>query len=625
MHRPPRQRLLTQLPPPDWKLPVPLTWHNLGVYLLVTVGVMILLALRQPSSLLNAEFVFEDGATFFSQAYNLTALESLTQIYAGYWHVIPRIVAETGMWLPTRLVPLYYSLAALCLTAAAISWFILPLHRSIVSNAWIRLVVVVLIALTPRVDGLMLIAYVQWFLAIWAILVALAPPPKQQWVRWAMAVAYTLVAFSVPALVMLIPLWLLRWWSANDASQRWWSGLLAAVTLAATLLVMSIPRPSIMSEGNLWIAVQDTLHGLTYRGFTLPLLGIPASDTLILRAGWWTSYLVATSFIVLLAYGFLTDRRPGKRALGLFLAYLAFATAALYLIRAELFGFPYATTAERLPLGGGRYFFVSATMTLIGAAIQVEHLIATRPQLSKAATAVGLMVALSYLGAFRIGSWPDADWSSWSALVSHLNDARMESPQRSIPPVATTAPTVLTTLDQVNLRYPVGTHQISNIPRPPHASDTYVVRVPIAPAGWFATLYVPNNWHGVADFPEGLRLLDYSIERAGGNVAVDLFWLGETQPDPAADSFYTAYVHLLDTTGERVAGFDVLLERNEHNSLPEDVLRSHHVLQPPPGNVNGPFSLAVGLYQLTDAGLIPGTSITLSETVDWPAAGPSGQ
>ena len=42
----------------------------------------------------------EDGAFFFTQAYRLPAIGSLLTPYAGYWHLVPRAVAEIGTLLP---------------------------------------------------------------------------------------------------------------------------------------------------------------------------------------------------------------------------------------------------------------------------------------------------------------------------------------------------------------------------------------------------------------------------------------------------------------------------------------------------------------------------------------------
>lgn len=618
MRSPRHQRTFAELAISDWNAPVQLTWSDLGKYLLVTLCAATILALRQPSSLLRAGFVFEDGATFFAQANNLTTTEALAQIYAGYWHVIPRIIAEIGTLLPIHQLPLFYSVSALFVTAASVSWFILPLNRSIIANAWIRLAVILLIVLTPRLDGLMLLAYIQWFLAVWAVFVVLGRPPRQQWLLWLIAAAYSLVAFSVPAMVMVIPLWLLRWWYADKANLRWWSAFLAAIILAATVFVMSVPKPQILSEGNFGLAIQDTLRGLSYRGFTLTFLGIPAGDVLILQLGWWTSYLVTAILIVLLGYAYVTDQRPGKRTLGLFLLYLALATASLYLIRSEFYGFPYFSANNRLPQGGGRYFFIAATMILISVAVQVERLINTNPRFTWIAAGASILLATLYLGAYRMASWPDANWDIWSDLAARLSTVqRAEATQA----VEIGASALQPAFEEANLRYPIGDNQISSTPRPSHLQDTYVVRVPIAPSGWYATLYIPNQWRGVADFPEGLRLLDYSINTEGATLIVDLFWIGETRPVPSVESYYTTYVHLLDATGQRIAGYDVLLERSEDNRYPEDVLRSRHVLTPPQNPVNEPFSVSVGLYQLTDSGIIPGTSILLTDTVGWPAAG----
>lgn len=280
------RRLFASSSLPAWNECVQLKWTDLRTYVLVTISAAIVLALRQPSTLLDPQFVFEDGAVFFAQAYNLNPIEALTQIYAGYWHTVPRIVAETGKLLPPQWAPFYYSWFALLLAAGAISWLILPLHESIIGGSWLRLAVILLIVLTPRLDGLMLIAYVQWFVAFWAVLVTLAPAPSQQWLRWTIAAAYTLVSFTAPALIVLAPIWLLRWWNSGPGLRRW-NGYLGLVTLLSALLVLMIRRPPSISDGNLVIAILDTVRGVSYRSFTLTVLGATLGNDLILHVGWW--------------------------------------------------------------------------------------------------------------------------------------------------------------------------------------------------------------------------------------------------------------------------------------------------------------------------------------------------
>ena len=65
----------------------------------------------------------EDGAFFFTQAYRLPAIGSLLTPYAGYWHLVPRAVAEIGTLLPAYYAPLLYSLVTLGLTSLAVGWF----------------------------------------------------------------------------------------------------------------------------------------------------------------------------------------------------------------------------------------------------------------------------------------------------------------------------------------------------------------------------------------------------------------------------------------------------------------------------------------------------------------------
>lgn len=598
-------RFLHHVSLPEWQQSVYIRSADIRTYLILTTITSVILALRQPNTLLKPQFVVEDGMIFFAQAYNLPPIEALTQVYAGYWHAIPRLIAELGMFVPLSWSPLFYRVTALLLTAAAISWLVLPHHRPLIKRDGLRIWVVLLIALMPRLDGLMLVAYVQWYLAFWAILITLAPVPDQRWARWLLAIVYALVVFSVPALIITIPLWLLRW-SSSTTQHRQWSAFMAMMVTLAAMLVLTIPRASGLSVDNLGEALQDLARGISYNVFALTLLGAEAGNALILQVGWWASYVTTIVVIMVLTWTFASDKRPGKHLLGLYLFYIAGASTVLYLVRAPYYDFPFASSTTQLPTTGTRYFFVAALMLLVAIAVQADHILRVRPHLRRILAIAGVSIAILYLRTFSFSDWPASDWPAYARLLSDLS-ATQSGTQLGTPAPQSLAGSnspVLTT--GWSSHFPFTLNTFTNSPR---ETDTYPIRIPIAPAGWFMTLNIPTRAAGVTDFPEGLRLLDYQIKHDKNVLAIDLFWIGEPAVAGSNQDFYTAYVHLMNDDGERIAGYDVLLMPDDRGRLPETVFRSQHPIQVPSSIVPGSYHFAIGLYHFVDADLIPGSSI----------------
>ena len=62
-------------------------------FVALTVGAFVLLALRDPDALANAQVWAEDGLVFLGENLRLGFWHTLFRQYAGYLHVIPRLIA----------------------------------------------------------------------------------------------------------------------------------------------------------------------------------------------------------------------------------------------------------------------------------------------------------------------------------------------------------------------------------------------------------------------------------------------------------------------------------------------------------------------------------------------------
>src|ERR1700747_49024 len=94
--------------PPKKRIPYPAV---------IAVVAACLLVLRGGPRLRDAAFFAEDGQIFLSQAHN-DCFKAVVEPYAGYLHLVPRIIAALLEPFPVTAAPVLYALAALLVHVA---------------------------------------------------------------------------------------------------------------------------------------------------------------------------------------------------------------------------------------------------------------------------------------------------------------------------------------------------------------------------------------------------------------------------------------------------------------------------------------------------------------------------
>ena len=168
-----------------------------------------LLWLRRPESLLNAQFWAEDGGVFFQQQLLHGFWRSLAQPYSGYIHVIPRLIAAVMSFLPVRSTPLGYNASALLIEAVSCSAFFWPCYRKIIASDKLR--ATCCLAMTAStVVGSELIATVsnlQWYLCVLSVLLMVAgghQSTEKAAEVW-LSIAQVFIALTAPTTLLFIP------------------------------------------------------------------------------------------------------------------------------------------------------------------------------------------------------------------------------------------------------------------------------------------------------------------------------------------------------------------------------------------------------------------------------------
>jgi hypothetical protein len=166
----------------------------LGVFALCLAALVV----KSPDALYQPQFWAEDGAVFFQQQ-QTHALPQLFIPYAGYLHLLPRLVAWLAAWAPLAWAPAIYCLAAFAINAACVGYF---LHRLAPWRlAWIGFGAIFLTPTSGEIFGSL--ANCQWFAQLFLLAACFIPVPREGRRVAVMSLLVLAVALTGPFALLL--------------------------------------------------------------------------------------------------------------------------------------------------------------------------------------------------------------------------------------------------------------------------------------------------------------------------------------------------------------------------------------------------------------------------------------
>ncbi|MBI2781868.1 MAG: hypothetical protein HYX55_08760 [Chloroflexi bacterium] len=309
---------------------------------LATVPGVFLVALalavaRRPETITNPTFFNEDGQVFYLGAW----FSSPWTPYAGYLHLVPRLVAYIERAVPVELAPLVGNTVALLVMAAVAAFFV---SEELPGDRRLRAVLGLFVVLSPlsaEVAGSL--TYVQWYLAIFLGAFIFSIAPRRRWLP-----PLVVAGLTGPFSLILAPIFVARGW--RDVAFRPFAYAIAA-TGAIQLVALTISQRFLQSP------LGDIPNDIALRLVVAPVIGQTLSEPLRDHA--------LLPGLVLLVPVLVAVRQVPRRVA----AVAGYAIAALAII--GLFLRSDGGPLTDLTSGAARYFFIPATalgmVAIIGA------------------------------------------------------------------------------------------------------------------------------------------------------------------------------------------------------------------------------------------------------------------
>lgn len=367
-------------------------------WLVVLAVCIAALTLKSPDAFGNPQFWAEDGAVFFQQQPAGAKLAWLVP-YAGYLHLLPRLVAWLATFVPLALVPATYVYASLLINAACIASLVqrlLPAKLALAVFAGILLV-----PTSGEVFGTLTNS--QWFLQFFLLAWCFLPggPVRWHW-RAPLALAVLAAALTGPFSVLLVVLhaaallaaavWRgLRPWLAaiadGGARER-----LAMLWLGAAVQAAYLAEVPGAAGESLGLDIRMEALGRWTQGHLFEAVPLPG--------GLFVALLVALTMFVV-----LRRRQDGQAWVGPFLGLamaLALAEVALAAGKANVVG---------MDLGyGDRYFVMFKLAFWLLTYDAARCLVWRRVHGGMAVLAVLMLVSMQLRDHLQRSPMPDKQW-----------------------------------------------------------------------------------------------------------------------------------------------------------------------------------------------------------------------
>jgi len=309
------------------------------------VVLVLILFYRKPDAWVNPQFWAEDGTVFFAQQHEF-GLSALFVPYAGYLHLIPRLIAQVSSLFPVSMAPMLYNASAILMTSL-VGLKLLSPRVNLPNKPWF----ILSLGLVPHSGEIFLNATnIQWFGALALLLLVIQEPPRSRWQTAGDFFALILVGLTGPFSLLFAPVVLL-------GVQQWRGTRVYRFCFCSLVLILGLVQGCLVyeartAEGASLMTWSILVRLLGHRFLGTLFLGETLSATLPL---WVLFGFIALSMI---ATGWFLWKGKGVWGGKGRIYVLVFLLAGLFILGTTLFKFRSSPEVLLLFANGDRYYYL---------------------------------------------------------------------------------------------------------------------------------------------------------------------------------------------------------------------------------------------------------------------------
>ena len=223
--------------------------RSLLVMLAIFSATFILIVLRRPDIILNAQPWAEDGVVWMQFIHNNGFLSTIFYPQNGYYQTISKLVFSFGLSFGVENAALVANICAISIRCFMVMFLLSPRLKSI--NIWYRFSLVVYFIMMPNIDeGYVNITNAHWYLSIYLMLVIIADKAKTSLGILHDYIVLVISALSGPFIVFVAPCLIIKRIYERGGLRQAIKGINTFDTIAAVLTIIQILAILTTSDGN---------------------------------------------------------------------------------------------------------------------------------------------------------------------------------------------------------------------------------------------------------------------------------------------------------------------------------------------------------------------------------------
>ena len=253
--------------------------------LIVGLGVVSFVA-RGTTRLRESSLFAEDGQIFLAEAHN-DGLSAVLEPYAGYLHLIPRLIAAAFEPAPITATPVLYAAGAIAVHLALLTPALSPRLGWLIPTPLLRAILfATLCVMPPMWEPFGNIANLIFVAGICLLLLGLSEDPRTTSGRVAELLVIALLGMSGPLIVVFVPFMAWRWWRNGRTHHSLTVAAVAGATAASQLFVYLTSDRSTPGGGTPTLLARTAYERVEEAGssgtrISLSMIPIPHSQCLL--------------------------------------------------------------------------------------------------------------------------------------------------------------------------------------------------------------------------------------------------------------------------------------------------------------------------------------------------------
>ncbi|TGL35725.1 hypothetical protein [Leptospira perdikensis] len=181
---------------------------------------------------MNPQLWAEDGQIFLRDEWVIGFPDTILILYAGYIHLVPRVIAFIANFFPYELIPFVFNFSAILIAAFSVSIFSISRYRYIIKSDFLRSIVVILICFAPvGIESIGNVTNVHFYLSFGVFLYALIGGKLNGFSYIGIFIYVLFGMLSAPLAICYIPLFLIRPILCTTDRLRWIFGVIFLLTV----------------------------------------------------------------------------------------------------------------------------------------------------------------------------------------------------------------------------------------------------------------------------------------------------------------------------------------------------------------------------------------------------------